>query len=603
MKSSRLLLQMRNIHVAYEKVQALNGIDFDLYSGEIHALIGEHRAGKSSLVKILSGAVRKREGDILLNGKRINFFTPRSATLHGIGMVYQNLNIIPNLNAVKNIFAGQMLSNRWGFLDYERMLRRTMDMFRQLELTIDPNLPLYRLTLWQQYMVEFARILVMDPSLIILDEVSNKLTPEEMKTIYRVMYEKRNEGKSVIYITHNIDEILQLADRVTVLKNGYRRGTENVKDLDQFRLFQLTYSFAINKQEPGKEEKRFWIIKRYVENIIQHLPVGVIVFDAKDKVQLVNYAALELLKTNHESILKKAASGLFAEIKIAIGAEIAAKIKNRAEASWDEVAMPEEALAKISVIPFKDRDYRFLGTTMIIQDVSIDHYLQSYFVRSEKMASVAELAVGVAHEINNPLYIVKNYFELIRDDTLDSSVRQRIDEIEKEVDRIVQIVSSLLSFSRIRDFPAKRVNLAYVLEEVLLLLHHTLSKKNIILKKNLPAREVEIFGDENKLKQLFLNLINNSIEAVLDEGVIGVDLTRTDGDKKIEVVVSDNGYGIPRDIQDSIFKPFYSTKINKRNTGLGLSICQHIVREHGGEIGFSSLPGETTSFHVRFPLP
>jgi len=171
------------------------------------------------------------------------------------------------------------------------------------------------------------------------------------------------------------------------------------------------------------------------------------------------------------------------------------------------------------------------------------------------------------------------------------------------VDRIVQIVSSLLSFSRIRDFPAKRVNLAYVLEEVLLLLHHTLSKKNIILKKNLPAREVEIFGDENKLKQLFLNLINNSIEAVLDEGVIGVDLARTDGEKKIEVVVSDNGYGIPRDIQDSIFKPFYSTKINKRNTGLGLSICQHIVREHGGEIGFSSLPGETTSFHVRFPLP
>jgi signal transduction histidine kinase/ABC-type branched-subunit amino acid transport system ATPase component len=603
MKASRLLLQMRNIHVTYEKVQALNGIDFDLYPGEIHALIGEHRAGKSSLVKILSGAVRKREGDIFFNGKRINFFTPRSATMHGIGMVYQNLNIIPNLNAVKNIFAGQMIINRWGFLDYDQMLRRTIELFRQLEFNIDPSLPLYRLTLWQQYMVEFARILVMNPSLIILDEVSNKLTPEEMKTLYRVMYEKRNEGKSIIYITHNIDEILQLADRVTILKNGYRRGTENVKDLDQFRLFQLTYSFAINKQEPGKEEKRFWIIKRYVENIIQHLPVGVIVFDAKDKVQIVNYAALELLKTDHESILKKAASELLAGIKIDIGAEIAEKIQDRAEASWDEVKMPEEALTKISVIPFKDRDYRFLGTTMIIQDVSIDHYLQSYFVRSEKMASVAELAVGVAHEINNPLYIVKNYFELIRDDTLDRSARRRIDEIEKEVDRIVEIVSSLLSFSRIRDFPAKRVNLVYVLEEVLLLLHHTLSKKNIILKKNLPAQQVEIFGDENKLKQLFINLINNSIEAVLDEGVIGVDLLRNNGEKKTEVVVSDNGYGIPRDIQDSIFKPFYSTKINKRNTGLGLSICQHIVREHGGEISFSSLPGEKTSFRVQFSLP
>jgi two-component system sensor histidine kinase AtoS len=518
-------------------------------------------------------------------------------------MVYQNLNIIPNLNAIKNIFSGQMIVNRWGFLDHDQMFRRTIELFRQLEFNIDPSLPLYKLTLWQQYMVEFARILAMDPSLIILDEVSNKLTPEEMKTLYRVMYEKRNEGKSIIYITHNIDEILQLADRVTILKNGYRRGTENVKDLDQFRLFQLTYSFAINKQEPGKEEKRFWIIKRYVENMIQHLPVGVVVFDAKDKVQIVNYAALELLKASHESILKKTASELFACVEIGAGAEIAEKIEDRSEASWSEVLMPGEALAKISVIPFRDRDYRFLGTTMIIQDVSIDHYLQSYFVRSEKMASVAELAVGVAHEINNPLYIVKNYFELIRDDSLDQSARQKINEIEKEVDRIVEIVSSLLSFSRIRDFPAKRVNLAYVLEEVLLLLHHTLSKKNIILKKNLPEQQVEIFGDENKLKQLFLNLINNSIEAVLDEGMIGVDLLHNHAQKKIEVVVTDNGYGIPRDIQDSIFKPFYSTKINKRNTGLGLSICQHIIREHGGDIGFVSLPGETTSFRVQFPLP
>src|SRR3972149_1891652 len=103
MKPTRFLLQMRNIHVAYNKVQALKGIDFDLYPGEIHALIGEHRAGKSSLVKILSGAVRKKEGSIVFRGKQVNFFTPKTATTHGIGMIYQNLNIIPNLDAVKNI--------------------------------------------------------------------------------------------------------------------------------------------------------------------------------------------------------------------------------------------------------------------------------------------------------------------------------------------------------------------------------------------------------------------------------------------------------------------------------------------------------------------
>ncbi len=601
MKATRLLLQMRDIHLSYDKVQALNGIDFDLYPGEIHALIGEHRAGKSSLVKILSGAVRKKEGSIVFRGKPVSFFTPKTATLHGIGMIYQNLNIIPNLDAVRNIFAGQMLANRWGFLEKERMRERTSELFRQLELGIDPGLPLYKLTLWQQYMVEFARILIMDPSLIILDEVSNKLTPEEMKTIYRVMYEKRNAGKTVIYITHDIDEILQLADRVTILKNGYRRGTEVVRDLDKFRLFQLTYSFAISKQEPTREEKRFWIIKRYVESIIQHLPVGVVVLDDKDRVQLVNYAALELLQTSLEAILKKPASELFAGLKLPVAGEIQARIHDRQEASWGELALRQEVSSKLSVVPFRDKDNRFLGTTLILQDVSLDRRLQSYFARSEKMASVAELAVGVAHEINNPLYIVKNYVELVRDETREPAVRKRIDELESEVDRIVEIVSSLLSFSRIKEFPEKRVNLAHALEEVLRLLQHSLSTKNIALEKDLQAREAEIFGDENKLKQLFLNLLNNSIEAVLDEGLILVELRAGEG-RKVEVRVTDNGYGIPADIQDSIFKPFFSTKINQKNTGLGLSICQHIVREHGGEISFRSVPGKKTSFCVQFAL-
>src|SRR4030042_1885223 len=102
---NRFLLKMRNIHVIYNNIPALKGIDFDLYNGEIHALIGEHRAGKSSLVKILSGAVKKKEGEIIFDGKKINYFTPETATKNGIGMIYQNLNIIPNQNAVENIFA------------------------------------------------------------------------------------------------------------------------------------------------------------------------------------------------------------------------------------------------------------------------------------------------------------------------------------------------------------------------------------------------------------------------------------------------------------------------------------------------------------------
>ncbi len=602
MKPDKFLLQMRNIHVSYDGIHALKGIDFDLYRGEIHALIGEHRAGKSSLVKILSGAVRRKEGEVVFDGKRIANFTTATATLHGIGMVYQNLNVIPNMDAVKNVFAGQYIVKRMGFMDYPRMLAKTLELFDRLNLKIDPGTPLYKLPLSQQYMVEFARIFIMDPRLIILDEVSHKLTPDEMLPIYRMIAEKKRSGGSVIYITHDMDEILQLADRVTVLKDGYRRGTEIVKDLDKFRLFQLTYSFAIKKKELGQDAKRSHVIRTYVENVIQHLPVGVIILDLKDRVQMVNLAALEVLKPGSSPLLKTPFWKLLDGVEAEVLREIKEKVGNREEGAWDEVSFRDKARVKISVVPFKDIDYGIFGNTILIQDVSADHHLKSYFVRSEKMASVAEVAVGVAHEINNPLYIIKNSFELIDGERLSPEVREKLQDIEKEVDRIVKIVESLLSFSRVRELPEKRVKLAALLEEVLLLLHHSLSQKSIKVMKKLRDFDVEVLGDENRLKQLFINLINNSMEAVLDEGTLEVILHPEREQKRVKVFVSDNGYGIPNDIQENIFKPFFSTKITKRNTGLGLSICQQIVKEHKGDMSFKSVPGKKTSFCVQLPL-
>ncbi len=602
MKSEKLLLQMRNIHVTYNDIQALRGIDFDLYRGEVHALVGEHRAGKSSLAKVLSGAVRKKDGEIIFDGKGIANFTTRTSTLHGIGMVYQDLNIIPNLDAVKNIFAGQMIASRLGFIDYAKMMRSTLALFEKLNLCFDPGIPMYKLSLSQQYMVELARIWMMDPRLIIFDEVSNKLTPDEMAPIYRIIREKKQSGGSVIYITHNMDEVLHLADRVTILKDGYRRGTEVVKDLDKYRLFELTYSFAVNKKRLSEDAKRFLVIRRYIESVIQHLPIGVIILDLKARVQLVNFAALRILNLGHDSIIKMPLSKILDGINREILGEIKRKLDAGEEASWDNVSLAQKALVKISIVRFRDADSGFFGNTILIQDVSVEHYLKSYLARSEKMASVAEVAVGVAHEINNPLYIIKNTFELIEGEPVGPAVREKLTDIEKEVDRIVKIVNSLLSFSRIGELPKKRIRIAVLLEEVLLLLNHSLSQKNIRLEKKTDDYDAEIVGDENRLTQLFINLINNGIEAMLDEGNLEVMIHSEKKEGCVKVIISDNGYGIPGNIHDRVFQPFFSTKINKRNAGLGLSICQQIVKEHEGEISFKSIPGEKTSFCVTFPL-
>jgi ABC-type sugar transport system ATPase subunit len=136
-------------------------------------------------------------------------------------------------------------------------------------------------------MVEFARALIIDPRILILDELSNKLTPDEMKKIYRIIFELRKEGKSVIYISHDMDEVLKLADRVTILKNGYRRETAWVKNLDKYRLFQLTYSFTLNQEKVEYTESRFILLKQYMEKLIQNFPIGVIVLDTNQYVQLI----------------------------------------------------------------------------------------------------------------------------------------------------------------------------------------------------------------------------------------------------------------------------------------------------------------------------
>ena len=596
------VLQMRNIHVDYGTVHALQGVDFDLYEGEVHALVGEHRAGKSSLVKLLSGAVQKSGGEIIYAGREIKSFTLKSAIEAGIAMVYQDLNVLPSLNAVENIFAGRMIKQRFGALAKFRMITIAKELFNRLNLDVDMDLPLYRLTQGEQLKVEFARILLLDPKVIILDELSNKLTPEEMGTIYDILVEYRRQGKGIIYITHDIEETLKLADRVTILKDGYRRGTERVADLDQYRLFQLTYSYAIGKKEIDSNRMRFYLLKRYSEAFIRHLPIGIIILDMSDVVQLVNFAGIEIMELTREQSNARSLGELLASLDLPIANEIRAKVEAREESSWDEIRIGDDKLVKVDVFPLLDEVEALIGTAIIIQDVSIDRYLKDYIIRAEKMATMAEVAAGVAHEINNPLFIIRNYVELLKGKELDSDGSEKLAKIEKELERIVEIIGSLLSFSRFKELEGSRVDLVEVIDDAILLLQHNLSTKKIRLEKRVPAEHVEIAGDENRLKQLFLNLLLNSIDAVLDGGLIRIGLATLAAERLVEVTIGDNGYGIPADIQAKIFNPFYTTKVNKKNTGLGLSICQQIAEAHSGIITFTSAPGQLTEFIVRLPI-
>ena len=598
----RRLVRMRNIHVSYNGVAALKGVDFDLYEGEIHALVGEHRAGKSTLVKLLSGAVQKSQGEIIYKGVEVKSFTPESAIQSGVGMVYQNLNVIPSLNAIDNIFAGRMIQRGFLGLDHRRMFVIGRELFQRMNVDIDLELPLFRLSQAQQLMVEFARMLFLNPQLMILDELSNKLTPEEMRTIYDIIFDFRKQGKSIVYITHNVEETLKIADRVTILKDGYRRGTERAAELDRVRLFELTYSFALDKKEIETDHMQFYLLKRYTESFIRHLPVGIAILDAEDAVQLANFAGSEIMQLPPEQAGTRTFEELLVALRLPNAEAIREKVAAREEHVWEEVRVGTDKQVRVDVFPLRNEEGSFIGTAFLVLDVSIDRYLKDYIIRAEKMATVAEVAAGVAHEVNNPLFIIRNYVELLKGKRLDSDGKEKLRKIEKELGRIAQITGSLLSFSKVKELPDSRTNLAEVVEEAILLLQHNLSTKNIHLEKALGCERVEIVGDENRLKQLFLNLLLNSIDAVLDGGTVRVRLAVQREDRFAEVTISDNGYGIPAEIQDKIFNPFFSTKMNKKNVGLGLSICQHIAEAHEGIITYTSTPGEFTEFKVRLPI-
>jgi signal transduction histidine kinase len=177
---------------------------------------------------------------------------------------------------------------------------------------------------------------------------------------------------------------------------------------------------------------------------------------------------------------------------------------------------------------------------------------------------------------------------------------ERLSKIERELNRIGEIIGSLLSFSKVRKIPMEPLRVARIIEEVLLLVDHKIHEKSIDL--HLPARQEEIlvYGEENSLKQVFVNLLINSIEAVLEHGTIEITVKRIEPDDCVEVSIIDNGCGISAEIKDRIFDPFFSTKAGRKNTGLGLSICQHIVESHEGVILCESRGNTTMS--VRLPI-
>ena len=223
-QTKRSLLVLDGVSKVWPGVRALQDVRLELFPGEIHALIGENGAGKSTLLKILFGVHIADSGTLHINEQHVKLTSPAEAISHGISMVHQELSLVPQLSAVQNIVLGRERSMA-GFIDWSAARKVALAALAKLDFTANPHVPIRRLSVGQQQLVELARALAVDAKVIIMDEPTASLSSHESEKLFAILKELRNSGHSILYVSHRLAEVLDLADRATVLRDGNLIGT------------------------------------------------------------------------------------------------------------------------------------------------------------------------------------------------------------------------------------------------------------------------------------------------------------------------------------------------------------------------------------------
>jgi ABC-type sugar transport system ATPase subunit len=224
-------LHLQHISKQFPGVKALTDVSISIESGEIHALCGENGAGKSTLMNILAGNLQPDAGTIHIDEKQVTFGDPQAAFVKNIAVVYQHLSLVNSLSVAENIFANQQPVNRWGIIQFDILYQKTLALLQQLDIDIRPSRLVADLSPPQRQMVEIAKALSKQPSIFILDEPTASLTSKETRKLFEILKTLKAKGVSIIYISHRLEEVFELADRISILKDGRYQGTYDTLEL------------------------------------------------------------------------------------------------------------------------------------------------------------------------------------------------------------------------------------------------------------------------------------------------------------------------------------------------------------------------------------
>ncbi|MDR0908247.1 MAG: sugar ABC transporter ATP-binding protein [Spirochaetaceae bacterium] len=255
MSDSNLILDLQHITKTYPGVVALNDVSLQIRRGEVHALVGENGAGKSTLIKSFSGAQTPDSGNIIIDGETFSKLTPQLSEEKGVGVIYQEFNLVNELSVAENVFLGHSPLRHGLFIDRKIMNEKAKELFKTLDIEINPDMLVSQLTVGYQQMVEIAKALSMNAKIIVMDEPSAPLTNVEVEHLFKVIHTLKEQEVTVIYISHRLDEIFAISDRVSVMRDGQLITTMDTKDIvDEKELIKLMVGREFNEKFPPKPD-------------------------------------------------------------------------------------------------------------------------------------------------------------------------------------------------------------------------------------------------------------------------------------------------------------------------------------------------------------
>jgi PAS domain S-box-containing protein len=347
-------------------------------------------------------------------------------------------------------------------------------------------------------------------------------------------------------------------------------------------------------------------LTEYNENILESMDSGILVLDLQDRIVRWNRALEALYGRNRDEVLGRTLDDVFPQsfLEALRGSLVLGRSEDEQIAQIYKLHLPvadgRGLMVNVSVAPFQLGSGERRGTILIVDDVTARVRLEEQLQHSEKMASIGLLAAGVAHEVNTPLAGISSYTQMLRGQVEAADPRAALlEKIEKQTFRAAKIINNLLNFSRSASAEVEPLDVNKVLLDVLSLIEHQLEGGNIKVRRELAERLPPVRGNENRLQQVFFNLILNARDAMPKGGWLTLRTHAEDGGVVAEI--RDTGEGIRREDIKRIYDPFYTTKGIGRGTGLGLAVSYGIVQEHGGAISVESAPGKGTTFTVRLP--